>query len=138
MGRELPVGGEAEVVAEVVGAASDFAKLGSKGVSSSNVVKDNADLRGQIAFLKHRLDARGGRDFPPCWADETGKVQFLFALEARSDSITIVPGWPESREESAICKIKVGTLDVNTFWHDDSKMWRPVPFAYYLSSFRPG
>ena len=101
LGRELPVGGEAEVVGEVVGAASDFAKLGPKGVSPSNVVKDNADLRGQIAFLKHRLDARGGRDFPPCWADETGKVQFLFALEAKSDSITIVPAWPESREASA-------------------------------------
>ncbi|WP_146204314.1 hypothetical protein [Massilia glaciei] len=101
MSKELTPGREDQEIQDVVSAARDFAKLSSNGSSPGILAKENSDLRGQVAFLKHRLDARGGRDFPPCWADETGKVEFLFALETKSGSVTISPAWPERREASA-------------------------------------
>lgn len=68
----------------------------------ANHSKENADLRGQLANLKRRLEARGGRDFPPCWAEETtGKVQFLFSVEVRPDAVAVSPAWPPSREADA-------------------------------------
>ncbi|NUY02371.1 hypothetical protein [Paraburkholderia youngii] len=67
------------------------------------VTKENADLRGQVAFLKARLDARGGRDYPPCWADEqTGKVEFLFTIEIGTDGLRVTPAWPEKRQSDAM------------------------------------
>lgn len=63
--------------------------------------RDRDDLRGQVAFLKNRLAARGGRDYPPCWADADGKVQFLFAVEMRPDGLGLAPAWPASREAEA-------------------------------------
>lgn len=51
--------------------------------------------------MKNRLDARGGRDYPPCWADEAGKVEFLFSVEVRPDSVVISPAWPARREAAA-------------------------------------
>ncbi|BAL23707.1 hypothetical protein [Azoarcus sp. KH32C] len=68
----------------------------------ANRSKENADLRGQVAFLKAKLEARGGRDYPPCWADETtGKVQFLFTVEVRPDAVAVTPAWPPARDADA-------------------------------------
>lgn len=68
----------------------------------ANHAKENADLRGQLANLKRKLEARGGRDYPPCWAEETtGKVQFLFSVEVRPDAVAVAPAWPSSREADA-------------------------------------
>jgi hypothetical protein len=63
--------------------------------------RDNADLRGQVAFLNGRLNARGGLDFPPCWADAQGKVEFLFAIELRPDQVVVTPAWPARRDADA-------------------------------------
>lgn len=63
--------------------------------------KENSDLRGQVAFLKNRLNARGGRDYPPCWADESGKPQFLAAVELRSDGISVTRDWQDARSAEA-------------------------------------
>lgn len=65
------------------------------------VKKENSDLKGQIQYLKRRLEARGGLDFPPCWADENGKAQMLLALDLRNDELTVSRDWPASREEDA-------------------------------------
>jgi hypothetical protein len=65
--------------------------------------RENADLRGQVAFLLSRLEAQGERYFPPCWADEhSGRVQFLFNLELRPNLIAVTPAWPPVREMDAI------------------------------------
>lgn len=64
--------------------------------------KDNTDLRGQIVFLQNKLDAKGGLDFPPCWADEnTGKIQMLFTLVLKDNQLAVAPAWPAEREEDA-------------------------------------
>ncbi|GHT85655.1 hypothetical protein AGMMS49543_17410 [Betaproteobacteria bacterium] len=71
-------------------------------VNKTGDERETADLRGQIVFLRGRLEARGGRDYPPCWADEqSGRVQFLFTVELHPESITLTPSWPPAREQDA-------------------------------------
>lgn len=92
---------EGQIVVDIVDAAKSFGELTKGGVNVSSLRKENSDMRGQVAFLKKRLDARGGRDYPPCWADESGKVEFLFAIELRSDSVVVTPAWSAKREADA-------------------------------------
>lgn len=101
LNKDLKPGQETQTVQEVVSAAKSFGELAKNASSPETIRKENSDLRGQVAFLKHRLDARGGRDFPPCWADESGKVEFLFSLEMKSDSVAVIPAWPSRRETAA-------------------------------------
>lgn len=99
--KELPAGKEGQTIQEVVAAAKGYGDLAKAGQNPGAMKKENSDLRGQVAFLKNRLDARGGRDYPPCWADETGKVEFLFSVEVRPDSVAVSPAWPARREAAA-------------------------------------
>lgn len=92
---------EGQTVVDIVDAAKNFGEMTQGGVNAGGLRKENSDLRGQVAFLKRRLDARGGRDYPPCWADESGKVEFLYAIELRSDSVVVTPAWPAKRETDA-------------------------------------
>ncbi len=101
LGKDLPPGQEARTVHEVVTAAKDYGDLAKTGVDPAKIKRENSDLRGQVAFLKNRLDARGGRDYPPCWADEEGKVEFLFAVELKPDMVVVAPAWPQRREAAA-------------------------------------
>lgn len=101
LGRDLQPGQEGQAIQEVVAAAKSFGELAKGGQSSEMIKKENTDLRGQVAFLKNRLDADGGRDYPPCWADESGKVEFLFSVEVRPDSVVITPAWTARREAAA-------------------------------------
>lgn len=100
-GKEITAGDTQKSIAEFIQNAKRFAELVQGGVKPESIRKENADLRGQVAFLKHRLDARGGRDYPPCWADESGKVEFLFAIELKDDSVVVTPAWPSKREADA-------------------------------------
>lgn len=99
--KELVPGKEVQTVEEVVSAAKSFGELSKGGSNPEAIKKENSDLRGQVAFLKNRLDARGGRDFPPCWANENGKVEFLFSIETKPDSVVLSPAWPPRREAAA-------------------------------------
>ena len=99
--KDLKVGAEGPVIREVVAAAKGYIELQKTGGNPEVIKKENADLRGQVAFMKIKLDARGGRDYPPCWADEEGKVQFLFAVEVKPDLVLVAPAWPPQRESDA-------------------------------------
>lgn len=112
MNKDLIPGQEAQTVRDVVVAAKSYGDLAKSGANPGQIEKANSDLRGQIAFLKNRLDARGGRDYPPCWVDETGNVEFLFAVELKPDSVVVVPAWPPRRETDA--HALPGILDVLT------------------------
>jgi hypothetical protein len=101
MSRDLDPEHREKQIRELVSNASEYEKHISRTSATGDTRKENADLRGQVAFLKHRLDARGGRDYPPCWADESGKVEFLFVIETRSEGITVSPAWPARREADA-------------------------------------
>jgi hypothetical protein len=101
LGRKIQPGEEAAVVHDVVTAAAQQAANPTGATAMDNLRHQDADLRGQVAFLKNRLDARGGRDYPPCWADADGRVEFLLAIELRNDDVIAKPAWPSSRDAEA-------------------------------------
>jgi hypothetical protein len=70
--------------------------------SVQQLAKENRDLRAQAAWMRSQLDARGGRDYPPCWVEEnTGKPQYLFTVEIRDGGLRIDPAWPPERNGDA-------------------------------------
>lgn len=99
--KDIKPGQEIQAVQEVLSAAKSFNDLVKAGSSPDAIMRENSDLRGQVAFMKNRLDARGGRDFPPCWADEGGKPEFLFSIEMKPDSVLVTPAWTTKREAAA-------------------------------------
>jgi hypothetical protein len=101
MNKDLEKSKESQTIQALVASAKSYDDLGASGVNIAKATRENADLRGQVAFLKGRLDARGGRDYPPCWADESGKVEFLFSVEVRPEGVVVAPAWPARREAAA-------------------------------------
>lgn len=100
-GQPLTLGREAKVAEDLVLAYQQMGHAATTGLPQ--IQKENANLRGQVAFLKGKLDARGGRDYPPCWADEhTGKVEFIFDIMMSADGLTVSPAWPKQRAEEAL------------------------------------
>ncbi|MCL2644429.1 MAG: hypothetical protein FWD51_03110 [Betaproteobacteria bacterium] len=66
--------------------------------------EDTSMLRAQVNFLRARLETHGDRFVPPCWFDNTGKIQYLFTIElrpGRPESVVVESAWPPARETSA-------------------------------------
>lgn len=100
--KPLPVGKEAEAVAGIVRAAQSLRGLEGSGRGVEAVLKENADLRGQMANMRNRFNAVGrGLDHPPCWADEAGNIEYLFNVELRQGVAIVTPAWPERRRQDA-------------------------------------
>lgn len=98
----LPAGKEAETVAGMVRAAQSLRGLEASGKGVEAVLKENADLRGQMANMRNRFNAVGrGLDHPPCWADEAGNIEYLFNVELRQGVAIVTPAWPERRRQDA-------------------------------------
>lgn len=91
----------AEVAALVADAKRQREPAGDGRVSVDGLRKENSDLKGQLAYMNKRLEARGGRDYPPCWADESGKIEFLFTVETKPEGVSIAPAWPQRRAADA-------------------------------------
>jgi len=101
LNKDIPPEKEAEEIKSILSQYKEQNAAGSTPVAY--IKKENSDLKGQIIFLKRKLDANGGRDFPPCWADEnTGRVQTLFTITLLADGIEITKAWPEIRESDAM------------------------------------
>lgn len=98
---DVQPGKEQEAVQAVVRNAREYEAMAKSDQGVGAIRKENSDLRGQVAYLKNRLEARGGRDWPPCWADESGAIQFLFTVDLSPDSITLTPAWPPARDVDA-------------------------------------
>jgi hypothetical protein len=102
LGRKLEAGTEGVLAAELIAAAGSMSSQHGIAQASKSAEKDNKDLRGQVAFLTARLGVKGGRDYPPCWAEEsTGKLQYLFAIDIRNEGLVIRAAWPEARGADA-------------------------------------
>lgn len=90
-------------VAELIKQAKDHAEVMKNEKTPEVVKKENADLRGQVAFLQNKLGAKGGMDYPPCWADElTGKIEMLLYVELRENDLSVERAWPPGREADAM------------------------------------
>lgn len=102
----------------------DAAAYGDLAKSDANPLalkKANSDLQGQVTYLQHKLDARGGMDFPPCWADPvTGKIQMLFYVELSENSVRVTPDWPASRQLDAMALPGMdGVLSKQSYGYDE-------------------
>lgn len=102
LGKGIERGKETRIAKELVENSRHLQDIKRTAGTQEAMRKDNADLRGQLAFLKGKLESRGGRDYPPCWAEEkTGKLEYLFTIEIHADGLRITPGWPPGREADA-------------------------------------
>ena len=95
---------------------------GGGGDAAKRLARENRDLRARAAWMRNQLEARGGRDFPPCWAEEaTGKPQYLFTIELREGSLKLSPAWPPERSADAeripgvAALINAGSLSIPAF-----------------------
>lgn len=120
-GMALPVGREAESVVEMVHAAQSLRALQVSGKGVDSVLKENADLRGQMANVRRRLNAVGrGLDHPPCWADEAGNIEYLFNVELREGTAIVTPAWSDHRQQDAeqlpgVSELIAGPVDFDRF-----------------------
>ena len=90
-------------IERLVSDAAAYGEVQKIDISPVQLKRENSDLKGQIAFLQHKLDARGGIDFPPCWADPvSGKIQMLLFVELNDSGLVSTPDWPESRQQDAL------------------------------------
>ena len=121
LGQDLTPGNEMQTVDSIVAAAKTQADSAKKGTNLETAMKENSDLRGQVAFFKRRLEARGGRDYPPCWATESGSPEYLFSVELTPAGVQVKPSWPASREADA--KALPGI---------DVALQSPVPMAEFV------
>lgn len=104
-------GQEPALARDLVAAKKQMQALGRTTTNVASLMKENADLRGQLLFLKKKLDGRGGRDYPPCWADEqTGKAEFLFTIVIAPDGLHITPAWPDKRQADALALPNIDRL----------------------------
>jgi hypothetical protein len=100
--KPLPPGKETEAVVAMVQAAQSLRGLEGSGKGVDAMLKENADLRGQMANMRNRFNAVGrGLDHPPCWADEAGNIEYLFNVELRHGIAIVTPAWPERRRQDA-------------------------------------
>ncbi len=100
--KPLQIGKEAETVAGMVRAAQTLRGLAGSDKGVESVLKENADLRGQMANMRNRFNGVGrGLDHPPCWADEAGNIEYLFKIELRQGLVVVSPEWPERRRIDA-------------------------------------
>lgn len=99
---QLPEGKEAATVADMVRTAQSLRVLESAGKGVEAVLKENTDLRGQMANMRNKFNAVGrGLDHPPCWADEAGNIEYLFKVELRQGAVVVAPAWPDRRRLDA-------------------------------------
>ena len=114
MQEPYPVGKEKLLAKEMVAGVKQLRDSVAKANSPEAMRKENADLKGRVAFLQgklNKLNARGGIDYPPCWAEEsTGKIEYLFNIELRPDGLLISRGWPDKRNVEALALPNIDKL----------------------------
>jgi hypothetical protein len=100
--KPLAAGKEAQAVEGMVRTANTVQGLEGAGKGVEAVLKENSDLRGQMANIRKRFTAVGrGLDHPACWADEAGNIEYLFNVELRQGVTIVSPAWPERRRQDA-------------------------------------
>lgn len=113
LGLSYPHAYEATLAKDLVGAIKEVQVLRRAAEGHAVLTGENSDLRGQVAFLKGKLEAQGGRDFPPCWAGEdTGRVEYLLAIEILPEGLKVSPAWPAKRKEIALALPGIEKLTV--------------------------
>ncbi len=66
--------------------------------------KERQNLINQVTYMRRQLESINGTKgfgLPPCWVDNSGKVQRLIAVEVTDQGLVVRPGWPVERNEDA-------------------------------------
>jgi hypothetical protein len=101
-GAAIPAGREQDEARRLAEAAAAVREAATKPGDPLQLAAENRDLRAQSAWLRNQLEARGGRDFPPCWAEPgSGRPQYLLTVELREGGIKVDPAWPPERAADA-------------------------------------
>jgi hypothetical protein len=67
--------------------------------SAATCRSDLQSCQNQSVYLNSRLTAKtGGFDLPPCWADRSGKIQYIFDASLQDDGIEVEDKEVEGRE----------------------------------------
>ena len=69
-----------------------------------NIIQEATDFRGQNIYLRNQLAASdGGFGPPPCWLDSnTGRTQIVFNAVMNENDISVIIGWPITRQNEAL------------------------------------
>lgn len=87
-------------------------------------------LTGQNANLRRRLGEEGnGLDHPPCWADELGNIQYVYAITINESSMMVERAWPEvlqSRVDSMpFIAAAIGQYETKrSFWRSTNELYQ--------------
>jgi hypothetical protein len=74
---------------------------------------DLQSCKNQTVYLNGKLNAKtGGYDLPPCWADQNGKIQYIFDASLRDDGIEIEDKGIAGREADQ-AKLPLGRVRFN-------------------------
>ncbi|MBF7981983.1 MULTISPECIES: hypothetical protein [Rahnella] len=104
-----------EQLDEIVKNANAYTSATKNGSNPVVLEKSNKDLRVQVQYLQNRLNSGRGVDLPPCWVnEETGKIEMLFTLSLRENTVSLAPAWPESRQDDAMALPGINNLLANT------------------------
>jgi hypothetical protein len=71
---------------------------------SDAMASERQNLINQVTFMRHQLEGLNGNKGigpPPCWVDNTGRVQRLLAVEVTEQGLLVRPGWPPERDADA-------------------------------------
>lgn len=67
--------------------------------SLADLARDRRALQGQVGYLRARIG--NGLDHPPCWADESGEIEYAFEVTLRTSTVALRPIWPGHRRADA-------------------------------------
>jgi hypothetical protein len=106
-------------------------RLAAQAKRSGALAAENARLKAQLAFMNRQATATGatrGFGLPPCWADESGRVQRIVDVTISDTGLTIQAAWPTERAHDVLAL--PGLLSMVS----DA---RPLDFAAFRERVRP-
>lgn len=74
-------------------------QLGSARDSLRMCEEQSANTRNQLANCQRRVG--NGLDHPPCWADEFGRIEYVYETTVHTNTVTVEAIWPPGREDDA-------------------------------------
>jgi hypothetical protein len=80
-----------------------------------------ANCQAQNISCSNRLQG-AGLGFPPCWANEQGRPEFIYVVTLRSDSLVVDRNWPVHRDQEA--RSMPGVLELADRTHSRSSFSR--------------
>ncbi len=101
------------------------------------LIRENMDLRGQVANLSRQLGNGRGLVYPPCWADEKGTIEYIFdtVLQDNGTVVVIDNALERRKADQALLPLKAAQFGTPLTRADFLRMFAPL--ARWASSQDP-